>query len=263
MSGAFKFWDALGVRVIATEGKGKERRCRGAAFWLQWLWNGLWWNDVQRAPTLRRKPFQEQGVVDFNASRPGCVLRMEQSNLRNRLIVQECWAETGGSQASGLLLWNYQRVLSTFPFLGRTMGFYLFAWPQKHQDTIALVVFFAWKNKSVLVCVRLMGSPAHASGYGKVWVENKRFTNDSRSRCNDVFSAPTEKGGSRPMKYTPLPSLCALLGAGRPGCLCLECFLSWSSVGVPREDSGLYLVSNSDCKGSLHLMGVLISWLFF
>ena len=55
-------------------------------------------------PTLRGRPFQAQGVVDFNASRLGCVLRMEQSSLRSRLIVQESWAETGGSQASGLLL---------------------------------------------------------------------------------------------------------------------------------------------------------------
>lgn len=64
------------------------------------------------------------------------------------------------------------------------------------------------------------------------------------------------------MKQKPSPSLYVLLGAERHGWLCLECFLRWSFLGVPGEDSGLYLVSNSDWKGTPHLMEVLISWLF-
>lgn len=55
-------------------------------------------------PTLRGRPFQAQRVFSFNASRLGCVLRMEPSSMRSRLNVKECWASRGRSQASGLLL---------------------------------------------------------------------------------------------------------------------------------------------------------------
>lgn len=124
------------------------------------------------------------------------------------------------------------------------------------------MIFFTWKNKPVVV-YKIHGVPAHPSSSGKVWTENKQLTDDSHSRWDGVLSAPMERWGTTSMKQKPLLFLYVLLGAERHGCFCSEYFLRWRSpFGVPREVPGLHLVSNCDWKGSLHLMGVLNSWLF-
>lgn len=76
-----------------------------------------------------------------------------------------------------------------------------------------------------------------------------------------MFSAPTEKGGITSHEIGTFAfSLCSPRGR-KAGLVVFGVFLKMELCWSPKRE--LYLVSNSEGKGSLHLMGVLIFWLFF
>lgn len=123
------------------------------------------------------------------------------------------------------------------------------------------MVFFAWKNKSVLV-YQTHGVSAHLSCCGKVWTENKQFTNDPHSRRDDVFSALTERWGTTSHETETFAfALCSPRGR-KAWLLVFGMFLKMELFWSPKRELGSVFSLKFWLKGKPAPDGSLNSWLF-